>query len=103
MPAKLTPKEKIRGGEAELSELRTLAADIIKGKYEGNERGSAYRHANSLALHVKNHVSSLKVKRRKDYDEKIARKAIGMIDEAEELLDAHLAQHFRRCEHAIAL
>jgi hypothetical protein len=93
MPAKLTPEEKIRRGEAELSELRTLAAEIIKGKYEGNERGAAYRHLNSLALHVKHHVSRLKVKRRKDYDEKVARKAISMINEADELYERAWKAH----------
>lgn len=85
MPAKITPEEKIRRGEAALHELRILAAEIIRGKYEGNERGAAYRHLNSLTLHVKHHVGSLKARRRKNYDERIARKAVGMCNEADEL------------------
>lgn len=93
MPAKVTPEEKIRRGEEKLSEMRTLAAEIIRGKYEGNERGAAYRHLNSLALHVKHHVVSLKTKRRKDYDEKIARKAIGMCNEADELYERAWKAH----------
>lgn len=93
MPAKLTPEEKIRRGEEELRELRTLAAEIIRGKYEGNERGAAYRHLNSLALHTKRHVGSLKAKRRKNYNEKIARKAIGMCNEADEIYERAWKAH----------